>query len=161
MPSVAGSSWVQTADEKMHGASIRYQGIESDIGYVSLIGRLDVRSVPQIEEEFQNTVVQPGKPVIVDLSGVELMNSVGLGMLIVAANCLTPHGIPLVLLKPQPKVERVIRMACVDALLPITHSLAEALKIIKADPSRNNEYIFQGHPRASIIPASSIGLTSR
>lgn len=159
MPSIADSSGVQTPDQKMRGALIRYQVLESDIGYVSLIGRLDVRSVPQIEEEFQNTVVPPQKPLIVDLSGVELMNSVGLGLLIVASDSLNVHGIPVVLLNPQPKVERVIRMACVDALLPITHSLADALKVLKANA--HGRYIFRGDRNTSGTPASPFGPSLR
>ena len=73
-----------------------------------------------------------GKPVIVDLSGVDLMNSIGLGMLITAANSLKVMGAHLILFNPQPKVERVIRLACVDQLLPIVYDLTHAIKSVKA-----------------------------
>jgi len=52
-------------------------------------------------------------------------------MLVENANILRASGIPMVLLNPKPTVERVIRIAYLDQLLPIVHDLNEALRLIK------------------------------
>jgi anti-anti-sigma factor len=116
----------QTVDRKMASARVSYQEIDSGIGYIYLTGRLDVRTVPLIEAEFVALTAGQKKSVIVDLSGVELMNSAGLGMLISTANAMMRHGRHMALLYPKPRVERVIRIACLDMLLPIMHDLADA-----------------------------------
>jgi anti-sigma B factor antagonist len=105
--------------------------IEPNIICVCLKGRLDVRSIPQIQDEFQRITISGGKPVIVDLSGVELMNSVGLAMLIDGANSLRAVRTPMILLNPGPRVEKMIRIAHVDQFLPIVHDVKEALRKIK------------------------------
>lgn len=115
----------------IRGAHLSYSDVEPGIVGVALTGRLDVRSVPQIQDEFQRITLFGKKPVIVDLSGVELINSVGLAMLIENANAMRISGMPMVLLNPQMRVERVIRMAYLDELLPIVYDLNDALRKIK------------------------------
>ena len=115
-----------------HAARISSYEIEPNILCVRLSGRLDVRGVPQIESEFQRITTSGRNSVIVDLSEVELMNSVGLAMLIESANSLRDIGLPVILLNPGPRVARVIRIARVDQFLPIVHDLNEARKKIKA-----------------------------
>ena len=121
----------RTLVEAKGGVLMSYFEVEAGVGCVCLIGRLDVRTVPQMERVFEFMTASQRKPVIVDLSGVELMNSIGLGMLITNANTLRFYGASMILLDPPPRVERVIRFASLDQLLPIVHSKAEALKRIK------------------------------
>jgi anti-anti-sigma factor len=112
-------------------ARLSHCEIEPGIVGVVLRGRMDVRRVPQIEGEFQRITTSGKKPVIVDLSEVDLMNSVGVAMLIESANILRANGIPMILLNPRPRVEHVIRIAHIDQLLPIVFDLSEALTKIK------------------------------
>ena len=122
----------QTVADKIRGVLMSYHEIRPGVGCVGLIGRLDVRHVPQIERLFEFMTATQKRPVVVDLSGVELLNSIGLALLISNANSLSVHKAAMILLNPQPRVERVIRMACLDQLLPIVYSVAEALRKIKA-----------------------------
>ena len=70
---------------------------------------------------------------IVDLSGVELMNSAGLGLLIASANMLSLYNKVMILLNPNPRVEHVIRIACLQPFLPVVFGMLEALKKIKGE----------------------------
>jgi anti-anti-sigma factor len=110
---------------------IRHEEIESDIGLIYLKGRLDIMGVEKIELKFTAFSSTQRKSVIVDLSDVELMNSVGLGMLISNAKTLRAHGKKMVLLKPDPHVQTVVEMAGVHELLPIEHDLTKAIARIK------------------------------
>jgi anti-anti-sigma factor len=110
---------------------IGHKEIGPDIGLIYLKGRLDIMGVQKIELKFTAFSSTQRRSVIVDLSEVELMNSVGLGMLISNAKTLKAHGKKMVLLKPDSHVETVITMAGVDELLPIEHDLTQAIARIK------------------------------
>lgn len=116
----------------MEMLKIDYEPIEPDIGCVRLSGPLDITGVQSVSLKFTTLTTTPRKPVIVDLSGVTLITSMGLGMLITSAKSLLLHRQPTILLSPQPNVEKVIRMSGLGELLPIEHDLDSALKRIKA-----------------------------
>ena len=121
---------MKSARSTIRVARVSHSEVEPGIIAVVLTGRLDVRNVPHVEEEFRR-ITSSGKPVIVDLSGVELMNSVGLAMLIEGANSMRACGAPMVLLNPRQRVEKVIRIASLDQMLPILSELNEAVRRIK------------------------------
>ena len=68
---------------------------------------------------------------IIDLSDVTLITSIGLGMLITSANALRLCSAPMILLNPARNVETVLEMAGVNDILPIEHDLNAALKRIQ------------------------------
>jgi anti-sigma B factor antagonist len=105
-----------------------FEEIQSGIGCVCLSGRLDVSGVSEIELKFTVYTSTRRKPVIVDLSQVTLITSMGLGMLLTNARTLRSHGIRMILLKPQPHVEKVISMAAIGDFLPIEHEFSNALE---------------------------------
>jgi anti-anti-sigma factor len=110
---------------------LKFTTLDSGVGCVSLFGRLDILGVQQIESNFAMMTSTQRKSVIIDLARVELMSSIGLGMLIVNANNLYAQGKRMVVLNPQKRVERVIRMAGLDQILPIVYSVRDAFEIIK------------------------------
>ena len=122
---------MSTQDNKIIRASLKYTTLESGVDCVSLFGRLDVLGVQQIESNFAMMTTTQRKSVIIDLARLELMSSIGLGMLISNANNLYAHGKRMVVLNPQKRVERVIRMAGLDQILPIVYSVRDAFEIIK------------------------------
>src|SRR5438093_7979245 len=111
----------------MQSLEMRYEDLEPNIAKVNLFGRLDIAGVQDIELKF--TVYTSGrrKPVIVDLSEVSLITSMGLGMLITNAKTLQAQGIPFIILSPQPNVEKVLLMSGLQDLLPIEKDLRSAL----------------------------------
>jgi anti-anti-sigma factor len=112
----------------MNTLQCTFEEIHSGIGCVCLSGRLDVPGVNEVQLKFTVYTSTRRKPVIVDLSQVTLITSIGLGMLLTNARTLRAHGTCMVLLKPQPNVEKVISMAAVGEYLPIEHELSTALE---------------------------------
>ena len=106
--------------------------IKPGIRSIHIKGRLDILGVEKIEVQFGEMTTFAKESVIVDLTEVELLSSAGLGMLIANANNLKSQGKVLILLRPQTRVERVIRIACLDELLPIEFDVTMALKRITA-----------------------------
>ena len=122
---------IETQENKIPRAGLRYVTLESGISYIYLSGRLDILGVQQIETKFAALIATQRKSIIVDLNNVELLSSIGLGMLISNANSLYAHCKRMILLNPKSRVERVIRIACLDLILPISHNMHEALELIK------------------------------
>jgi anti-sigma B factor antagonist len=65
--------------------------------------------------------------VIADMTATTFCDSAGVTMLIGAKKQATAHGAELRLLLRCPNVVRVLQIQGVDAVLPIYHSLEEAL----------------------------------
>lgn len=102
--------------------------IEENDKYVhlALIGRLDVAGVQAVELKFICQTSSTKKPSIVDLSETTYIASLGLRMLIENAKALKRAGARMVVLKPQPLVEDILRNAGLGDMLNIVHDEAEA-----------------------------------
>ena len=114
----------------MESLNIRLEILDSDVGYVHLEGRMDISGVQLVSLKFTVYTATRKKPVIVDLSQVEMITSIGLRMLLESANALRLHGMPMILLNPKQNVENVLRLANIDQILPIEYELDSALKKI-------------------------------
>ncbi len=103
--------------------------VDDQVTHVSLIGRLDLAGVQQIEMKFTAQVVSRGKPAIVDLSQTSYLASLGLRVLLMAARALSGKGQKLVLLNPSPEVLQVLQLGKIDAIVPVETDLSRALAL--------------------------------
>src|SRR5215467_8807077 len=94
--------------------------MENGITKVSLSGRLDVQSALEIDDEFTK-IAKESKNLVVDLSGVTFIASLGIRTLVVGAKATANNGGKMVLLNPQPNVEQVLRTSHIDTVMPISH----------------------------------------
>jgi len=97
--------------------------LENGITKITLSGRLDVEGALKIDGEF-NAIAERSKKVLVDLSDVTFIASLGIRTLITGAKATANNGGKMVLLDPQPNVEKVLRTSRVDTVIPITHDSA-------------------------------------
>ena len=102
-----------------------------DLTYVALVGRMDVGGVEQIETRFVAYITSRSKPVIVDISQVPFMASIGMRVILRVVKALKPIGAKLVVLKPQPLVEEALRIACLDQVFGIAHDEQKALELLR------------------------------
>lgn len=111
------------------------QNIEAGdrITHVALVGKLDMAGVDAIGDEFQGAVAGRGNPAIVDLSQVDFMASMGMGMLVNAARTLKQQGRPMVLLRPQPLVAGALELVKIQLVIPIVDTLEEAFRICQKE----------------------------
>jgi anti-anti-sigma factor len=93
---------------------------------VALIGKLDIAGVGAIETKFLAVTAGARKSVIVDLSDVDFIGSLGIGMLMGAARSLKRAGAGMVLLDPQVFVERVLVAARIPDAIPLVHGIEAA-----------------------------------
>jgi anti-sigma B factor antagonist len=92
---------------------------------VALAGDIDMQTAPQLQErlvEFANDDLT----VVVDLNGVEFLDSSGLGALVGATNALQQAGGSLRLACPRPHVRKVLRISRIGDVIPIYDGVEDA-----------------------------------
>lgn len=92
--------------------------IDGGIAHVILRGRLDIAGADAIDLGF-NAVAGSRRAVIVDLSGVDFLASLGIRVLLIGARAVKSKGGKLVLLSPGENVNQVLTTAGTDALIPV------------------------------------------
>jgi anti-anti-sigma factor len=100
--------------------------LENNIKKISLRGRMDIGGVDQIALRFSSEASMEKANVIVDLTDLEFMASVGLGTLVRSYKALKLRGGKMVLLNPRKVVELVLESTQVNTLIPICYDLRQA-----------------------------------
>ena len=95
------------------------------VSRVIVVGRMDIAGVGAAEPKF-NVVAASRKKVIIDFAGVEFLASLGMRTLVMTAKAVASKGGRMVLLSPQPNVEKALRTAGLDTIIPIVASREEA-----------------------------------
>jgi stage II sporulation protein AA (anti-sigma F factor antagonist) len=101
---------------------------QQNLRRITLEGRLDASGVQQAESEF-NAAVASGPNVVVDLSKVPFIASLGIRMLVAASQEQAKTGGKVVLVGPDELTMRILKTTGVDQLMAVRASLAEALKL--------------------------------
>ena len=101
----------------------------SEYALISLAGRLDLTGVNDIDEKF-NRATSADRSAVVDLSRVDFITSLGIGLLFGSAQTLRAKGHKLVVLSPQLVVEKTLKAAHMELVIPIASSLEQATAII-------------------------------
>ena len=105
--------------------------LENGITKVSLSGRFDGQGALEVDSEFTE-IVKEKRKVVVDLSQVTFIASLGVRTLVTGAKATANNGGKMVLLNPQPNVEQVLRTTHLDTVMPIIHDSAEIVKVFGA-----------------------------
>ena len=102
---------------------------EDGISQVALVGKLDVGGLRDVESEFRLITATLQRPTIVDLSDLEYIASLGMGLLITCAQNLHRGGKPMVLVGAHGDVDTALRTAGIDQAIPMVDDLDEAVAI--------------------------------
>lgn len=93
---------------------------------VILNGRLDMQGAQKIDLPF-SALAGTHRKVIVDLSQVPFMASMGIRTLVLTAKSIKSKGGRLVLLDPVGDVEKVLQVSGIDTIIPIAHGFDAAI----------------------------------
>jgi len=96
---------------------------QNEITIVSLEGFIDAFSSQKFEESFGQLMEKNNYKLIVDLSKVDYMSSVGAGIFI-AVHCVAAENKgTIVLVNPKPKVRGIFEMLGMSKMLSFTDSI--------------------------------------
>ena len=98
---------------------------------IAFEGLFDAVGAAEIDAEF-SAAAAANNGIVVDLSGVGFLASVGLRSLMNGAKIVTRQGGRLVLLDPIEEVEKVLEVTGLTALLPVYHDRARAIAAVSA-----------------------------
>lgn len=105
--------------------SIETEVTSKGILIIKLHGRMQLTDLQGMEAKFRK-LVSGKKAVIVDLSGLEVLFSMGLRALIMSAQILEARGGRLVLMAPTADVLAVLKASGTSKLVPICRNQEEA-----------------------------------
>ena len=100
---------------------------EGERSVVSVVGEIDVYTAPSLRERLNDLVASGHYHLVVDLSGVEFMDSTGLGVLVGGLNRVPTHDGTLKLVCAQEKILKVFRITGLTKGFPIFAGLDDAL----------------------------------
>lgn len=105
--------------------NIESEVLVNDVLKIVLAGRMDVTGTQEIDLKFTGYTANQ-RAVIVDMSAVNFLASIGIRTLIVTAKSIAMRGGKMVLLNPDTTVTNTLTMAEIDSIIPICRSLDEA-----------------------------------
>jgi anti-anti-sigma factor len=111
---------------------LQYSELDNNIRLIKLIGKLDIVGVSEIETRFAGYCEGENVRVVVDLSEVDFLSSIGVRLLTLTAKSVASRGGRIVLLNPTPEVQHVLEVTGIPAIIPIYSLLESAQTILMA-----------------------------
>ncbi len=107
---------------------------------VRVVGELDVATAPRLRQEAVRLVGLNINEVVLDLRGVDFIDSTGLGVIVGMVKRLRTHGGDLALVRGHDRVSKVFDITRVSDILPLHGSLDAALDaLLSADGPSEGE----------------------
>ncbi len=101
---------------------------------VAISGRLDAEGVRSIGDRF-DALTGEGRPVVVDLTGVTSMDSLGVALLVRLAKRLRDAKASVAVIPGAGPVARLLGLARVDRILNVAFTMEAARRAIGVDPA--------------------------
>ena len=101
---------------------------------VEVSGEIDVYTAPSLRERLNELVAAGQYDLVVDMSGVDFLDSTGLGVLVGGLKRVRSHDGTLRLVCAQEKILKVFRITGLTKVFPIHATLEEALADTSAAP---------------------------
>jgi anti-anti-sigma factor len=111
---------------------LQYSELDGDVRLLKLNGALDMNGTYAIEVDFVRHCAGEHVRVLVDLSKVNYISSIGIPMLVNSAKSIAKHGGKMILLNPQESVEHILELAGVPLIVPVYRDLTAAMSALAA-----------------------------
>ncbi|HEY2616065.1 MAG TPA: STAS domain-containing protein [Acetobacteraceae bacterium] len=99
---------------------------------ITLSGRMDIAGVQEIDLPF-NVLIGAQRALIIDLSEVAFIASMGLRTLLKGASAVAAKGGKIALWRPIPEVANVLEISGISALVPIVEELEAAIRAVSVE----------------------------
>lgn len=105
--------------------------MDGEVTRVNLAGRMDIEGASQVDLRLI-VVAGSAKHLLIDLSEVSFLGSMGLRSLVIPSQTVRRRGGKVVLLSPISMVERVLESSRIHEIIPVVHDLSSALALLTA-----------------------------
>ncbi|WP_408009058.1 STAS domain-containing protein [Pseudalkalibacillus sp. A8] len=104
---------------------IQKKDTDNHIDELVLIGEVDAYTAPKLKETLLESTQKQGQKVVVDLSGVQYMDSTGLGVFVGALKSSQQSGSTLTLTGMTERVERLFEITGLTEVINIENTQEE------------------------------------
>lgn len=105
---------------------LQFNELDNNIRLIKLNGKLDIIGTGQIETRFAGYCGGEKARVVVDLSDLEFLASIGIRLLTLTAKSVANRGGKMVILNPSPDVYHVLDVTGIPAIIPIYSTFESA-----------------------------------
>ena len=112
---------------------LEYSELEGGIRLIKLTGKLDMEGTTSIRNQFSQHCFGENVFVLVDLSRMTYLSSIGIPMLVSAAKMVASNNGRLALLNPQPNVRSILDITGVSHVIRIYNELETAQGRLQSD----------------------------
>ncbi len=109
---------------------IQYSELENNIRVLKLVGTLDILGVGEIETKFAGYCAGENPRVLVDLTNVDYLASIGIRLLLINAKSVMRRNGRMVLLNPNPEVRNILEVTGIPAIIPVYEGLESAETVL-------------------------------
>jgi len=110
---------------------LSFEDLDDGVRRINLRGRMDMEGTQEIDLKFTSLAASRQSWIVVDLSGVDFMSSLGLGTLVRSAAAQVLRKGKLVLLSPQANVEKVLETTRVNEVVAVFHDFDAARSAVR------------------------------
>ena len=111
---------------------LQFNTADDGIRLIKLIGKLDIIGTGEIKTKFMNHCAGDKVRLVVDLSEVDFLASIGVRLLVLTAKSVSRRGGKMIILNPIPEVQKVIEVAGIPAIIPIYSHFESAETVLMA-----------------------------
>ena len=111
---------------------LQYSEVENNIRLIRLSGRLDIVGVSEIESQFTAHSSGENPRLIVDLTDVEFVASIGIRLLTLTAKSVMSRGGRMVMLNPTSDVRDVLELTGIPAIIPVYDTIESAEAVLRS-----------------------------
>lgn len=97
--------------------------------HLALVGCLDIAGVSRIDTQLHRLVTTRRVNCLVDLTNLDFLASLGIGLLVQNSVTLRRHGARLVLMNPQPSIRQLLETTNISNVIPVVDSVEEAEEV--------------------------------
>lgn len=109
---------------------VNEQTINETIYKLNLAGRMDIGGVREIETRFAEMCASPRLSIIIDMSNVSFISSIGIRTLLTNGKAVAKRGGKFALLNPKPLVKNVLEVSGIGQILTICDDLNQAVAYV-------------------------------
>lgn len=103
---------------------------------LTVAGELDVAGAPELRQHVMTAVRTGAHRLVLDLTGVDFIDSFGLGVLVGALKRVRLLDGELLVVVPEPRVRRVLEVCDLDRVFTLHHTLDQAIGEPDGDMAR-------------------------
>lgn len=110
---------------------LEYEELDNGVRVIKLVGRLDMEGTNSIDKKFVQQCAGENVFVLVDLSQMNYLSSIGIPMLITTAKAVANRGGRLAFVNPQSSVKSVLDITGVSNVIRIYKDVATGKERVK------------------------------